>query len=135
MTEQEMVDRIALMAKPRLVELLRLKIPHVYDDRPADQNSGLKLVRTVQPYADIERFMAEDKLVGFVINPGLVPIVKAISFDMRGRQSLTTRRIAAMPGDRGVIAHLDGFGVRIQMFYDEDEGDTHIVWECLYTVS
>jgi len=135
MTDQEIVDHIALMAKPRFMELLRLKIPHVYDDTPGGQKAGLKLVKAVQPYASIERFMQEDKLVGFVINPGLLPIVKAISLDIRGKQSLLTRRIASRPGDQGAIAHIDGFGVRVQMFYDEDEGDTHIVWECLYAVS
>ena len=100
-----------------------------------DSDVGLKSIRTVQPYGDIHRFLAEDKVMGFVVNPGLVALIKAIAFDVRGRRLLVTRRIADRPDDKGVIAHVDGCGVRIMMYYDEDEGETHVVWECLYGVS
>ena len=145
MTDQEAVEYFARLAKPRFVELLRLKVPHLHDPRPghadaagasADNSGvGLKLARTVQPYGDIQRFVAEDKAIGFVVNPGLIPLVKAVSFDVRGRKLLVTRTIAPRPTDRGSIAHLDGFGVRIMMYFDEDEGETHLVWECLYGVA
>jgi hypothetical protein len=79
--------------------------------------------------------VTEDKVMGFVINPGLVPIIKVISTDIRGQQLLVTRNIAARDDDRGVVAHVDGFGVRIMMYFDTDENDTHVVWECLYGVA
>ena len=141
MTEQKMVDHFARVAKPRLLDLLKLKVPHVYDDTPGDVNSkstvqkvalGLKLTRTVQRYASIERFVDQDKLMGFVVNPGLIPIVKAISLEVRGRQLLVTRRIAARDDDKGVVAHMDGFGVRLLMRDEADGNDTHLIWEALY---
>jgi hypothetical protein len=144
MTDQEIVDHIARLAKPRLLELLKLTVPHLYDPRPGRAESkseaneagvGLKLVRTVQPYGDIQRFITEDKVMGFMVNPGLVPLVKAIAFDVRGRRLLVTRQIAATPDDKGGVAHVDGCGVRVMLYYDEDEGVTHLVWECLYGVS
>src|SRR4051812_15034180 len=113
MNEQEIVDQFARLAKPRLSELLKLSVQHIYDWTPGDTKSmfvtdnskiALKLVRTVQPYGDIKRFVTEDKVMGFVINPGLVPIVKAISMDIRGRQLLVTRKIAARDDDKGVVA-------------------------------
>jgi hypothetical protein len=144
MTDQEIVDYFARLAKPRLLELLKLTVPHLYDPRPgraeakADDNDsdvGLKLVRTVQPYADIQRFLAEEKVMGFVVNPGLVALIKVIALEVRGRRMLVTRQIAPRGDDRGVVAHVEGCGVRVMMYYDEDEGDTHVVWECLYGVS
>jgi hypothetical protein len=142
MNDQEIVDHLARLAKARLSELLKLNVPHVYDPTPGDGNSTLgqnsetrlKLTRTVQPYGDIQRFIADDKVMGYVINPGLVPIVKAISMDIRGRRQLVTRRIAARD-NKGVVAHVDGFGVRIMMYFDSDNNDTHVVWECLYGVA
>jgi hypothetical protein len=77
-----------------------------------------KSVRSAQPYKNIERFVAEDKVIGFVVNPGLLPIVKAISMDIRGRKMLVTRRIQAREDDKGVVAQLDHFGVRITMSFD-----------------
>ena len=144
MTDQEVVDYFAFLAKPRLLELLKLTVPHLYDPRPghADCKSesnnsevGLKLVRTIQPYGEMQRFLAEDKVMGFVVNPGLVPLVKPIIFDVRGRRMLITRQIAPRDNDRGAVAHVDGCGVRVLMYFDEDDGDTKVVWECLYGVS
>jgi hypothetical protein len=144
MTDQEAVDYFARLAKARFLELLRLSIPHLYDPRPghADSTSptenrdvGLKLVRTVQPYGEISRFTSEEKAMGFVVTPGLVPLVKAITFDARGRKLLVTRSVAGRASDRGVVAHVEGCGMRIMMYFDEDEGETHVVWECLYGVA
>src|ERR1700684_462277 len=101
MTQQAMVDHFAKLAKPRLLDLLKLKVSHVYESNPGHSGSKLvidgfevefRLLRTAQPYKDIERFLADDKLIGFIVNPGVLPIVKAISTDIRGRNLLVTRR-------------------------------------------
>ena len=143
MTEQAMVDLFAKLAKPRLIGLLKLKVRHVYETTPGTVNSGLsvdgcevefRLLKTAQPYKDIERFMAEDKIIGFVVSPGVLPIVKAISMDLRGRKLLVTRKIQARADDRGVIAHVDHFGVRVMMFFDSVLNETQLVWESLYWV-
>lgn len=143
-TEQQIVDLFAKAAKPRLMDLLKLKIRHVYETTPDDANSRIvidgsevqfKSVRSAQPYRDIERFVAEDKIIGFVVNPGLLPIVKAISVDVRGRRMLVTRRIRARQDDKGVVSHTDRFGIRIMMSFDSVRSETHLVWEALYGVA
>jgi hypothetical protein len=88
----------------------------------------------VQPYKDIERFVAEDSVIGFIVNPGLLPIAEAISTNIRGRKMLVTRRIQALDDDKGVIADLDHFGVRITMSFDPVRNETRLVWETLYGV-
>ena len=141
MTEQQIVDLFADAAKPRLMDLLKLKIRHFYETTPGNAESTIvidgnaihfKLIKSAQPYWDIERFVAEDKVIGFVINPGLLPIVKAISMDIRGRKMLVTRRIQARDEDNGVVAQLDHFGVRIMMSFDSVRNETEVVWESLY---
>jgi len=136
-----MVDRFAQAAQPRLMDLLKLKRRHVYETTPGRANSQIviegnsiqfKSIRSAQPYRDIERFVTEEKIMGFVVNPGLLPIVKAISIDIRGRKMLVTRRIQEMPEDIGVAAQLDHFGVRIMMFFDSVRNETQVVWESLY---
>jgi len=143
-TEQQIVDFFAKAAKPRLLDLLKLKVRHVYETTPGDANSTImidggevqfKSVKTAQPYRDIERFVAEDKVIGFVVNPGLLPIVKAISMDVRGRKMLVTRRIQARDDDKGVVAQLDHFGVRIMMNFDSVRNETQVDWEALYGVA
>jgi hypothetical protein len=140
-TEQETVDLFAKAAKPRLMDLLKLKVRHVYETTPGNAKSKVvidgsavvfKSVKSAQPYKDIERFVAEDKVIGFVVNPGLLPIVKSISTDIRGRRMLVTRRIQARDDDRGVVAQLDHFGLRIMMSFDPIRSETEVVWECLY---
>jgi hypothetical protein len=141
MTEQAMVDHFAKLAKPRLLDLLKLKVRHVYEPTPGNSGSMLvidgcevefRLLRTAQPYKDIERFLAEDKLIGFIVNPGILPIVKAISTDIRGRNMLVTRRIEPRDDDHGAVAHLDHFGVRVMMFFDSDLNETQVIWESLH---
>jgi len=126
------------------MDLLKLKVRHIYETTPGHVNSTIvidgneirfKLVRSAQPYRDIERFVAADKVIGFVVNPGLLPIVKAISMDVRGRKMLVTRRIAARDEDKGEVAPLDHFGVRIMMAFDPVRKETALVWECLYGVA
>ena len=144
MTEQAIVEYFAKAAKPRLMELLRLRVRHVYEMTPGEAKSKLvvdgfavefKSVRTEQPYKDIERFAAADKVIGFVVNPGLLPIVKAITLDMRGRSMLVTRHIQARAGDRGVIAQLEEFGIRLLMVFDSTQNETRLIWEALYGVA
>ena len=92
-----------------------------------------KSVRTAQPYKDIERFVAADKVMGFVIGPGLLPIAKAISTDLPGRKLLVTRRI--QDREKGVVADLDHFGGRVIMSFDSIGKETDLVWEALYGVA
>lgn len=143
-TDQQIVDLFAKAAKPRLMDLLKLKIRHIYETTPGDANSKIvidgcevqfKSIRSAQPYKDMERFVAEDKMIGFVVNPGLLPIVKAISMDVRGRKMLVTRRIQAREDDKGVEAQLDYFGIRIMMSFDSVRSETQVVWEALYGVA
>jgi len=144
MTDQETVHLFATLAQPRLMELLRLKARHVYEITPGNAGSKLvvdghevqfKLIKSAQPYKDIPRFTAEDKIMGFVIGPGVLPIVKAISMDLRGKTMLVTRRIQARDGEQGAVAHLDHFGVRVIMSFDPIRNETDVLWEALYGVA
>jgi len=45
---------------------------------------------------------------------------------------LVTRRIQAGDDDKGVVAQLDHFGVRIVMNFDSVLNETQVVWEALY---
>jgi hypothetical protein len=143
-TDQEIVDLFTKVAKPRLMDLLKLKVRHIYETTPGTAGSTLvidgsevrfKSTRSTQPYRDIERFVAEDKVMGFIVNPGLLPIVKAIAMDIRGRKMLVTRRIEARGDDRGVAAQLDHFGVRVTMSFDSVRNEANLVWESLYGVA
>ncbi len=138
------MDLFAKAAKPRLMDLLKLKVRHVYKTTPGDAKSKIvidgsevvfKSIRSAQPYKEIGRFLAEDKIIGFVVNPGLLPIVKAISMDLRGRKMLVTRRIQARDDDKGIVAHLDHFGIRIMLRVDPVRNETEVVWEALYGVA
>jgi hypothetical protein len=144
MTEQAMVDHFAKLAKPRLVDLLKLKVRHIYEKTPGNANSKLvidgrevdfRLLRRAQPYKNIERFLAADKLISFLVNPGVLPIVKAISMDTRGRKMLVTRKVQARDDDKGVVAHIDHFGIRVMMSFDSVLNEAQVVWESLYGVA
>ena len=139
------MDRLAVLAKPRLGALLRLKgAMHIYEVTPGALNSKVsedgqevtlnKTKCTSQPYRHIERFVAEDRVMQYIVDPGLLPIVTALSKDMLGRKVLATRKVGAKAGDKGVVAHIDGYGVRIMMYFDEAAEDTIVVWDCLYGV-
>ncbi|MEO7653076.1 MAG: hypothetical protein ABIZ80_21670 [Bryobacteraceae bacterium] len=145
MNIQETVDRLAVLARPRLATLLRLKaVRHIYDATPGAINSKVtedgqevtlnRVKRTSQPYRQIERFVTEERVMQYIVDPGLLPIVTALSKDILGRQVLGTRKVAAKNGDQGVVAHIDGYGVRIMMYFDGEADDTIIVWDCLYGV-
>jgi hypothetical protein len=135
-----------VLAEPRLTSLLRLRSArHVYDPTPGalhaivvvngNQITLDKWKRASQPYSDIERFLSEEKVMQYIIGPGLLPVVTALSKDIVGRKLLVTRRVAARNDDKGVIGHLDGFGMRIMMYFDETAGETIVEWNCLYGVS
>jgi hypothetical protein len=42
--------------------------------------------------------------------------------------------VAARDGDKGVVGHLGGFGIRIMMYFDEGAAETIVEWTCLYGV-
>ena len=143
--EQETVDRFAILAEPRLRSLLRLRaVRHVYAPTPGLVKSTVvegdhevtldRFKRTSQPYRDITRFLSSERVTQYIIDPGLLPIVTALSKDIAGRELLVTRKVAPRDGDAGVIAHIDGFGVRIMMYFDAAADDTIVAWECLYGV-
>jgi hypothetical protein len=144
MSRQAMVNQFAKLAEPRLVELLRIRVRHVFEMTPGRANSSLvvegipvqfTLFRTTQPYKDIERFLADDKVIGFVVNPGVLPIVKTITQDTRGRKLLVTRRIQAADYENSLVAHFEHFGMRVVMSFDEVLDETQVAWECLYAVA
>jgi hypothetical protein len=87
--------------------------------------------RTVQPYQSIERFLSKEKAIPFLIEPGLVPLVKALALDVRGRKLLVTRKPAPRESDRGAVGYLPGFGVRLLLATGPE---TTLTWECLYGV-
>jgi hypothetical protein len=93
-----------------------------------------KFKRASQPYRGIERFLADEKVMEYIVGPGLLPVVMALLKDSLGKKLLVTRRVAARDDDKGVVGHLDGFGVRIIMYFDEATGETIVEWNCLYGV-
>jgi hypothetical protein len=143
---QEIVDRFAESARPRIAALLRLKdARHIYDPTPGEVNSQVALEdgtivtlnrthKASQPYRSIERFIPEQRVMLFIVDPGLLPLMTAMSKDLLGRKILVTRRIATPVVDNGVVAHVDGFGLRIRMSFDAESSDTIVTWECLYGV-
>jgi hypothetical protein len=146
MHPQAMADLFARLGKPRLMELLKLKsVQHLYDPTPGRAparflHEGVeialdKMVKAVQPYKDIGRFVADERVMTYVIDPGLVPIVKSILLDIRGRRFLVTRRVASKALSEGAVAHLQGFGLRVALSFDENSQETEVVWECLYGVA
>ena len=146
MSGQETANRLVVLAKPRLATLLRLSTArYIYDSLPGALNSefvesGQRIVlsqwqRGQQPYKDLERFLGDERVMQSVIDPGLLPIAKAIARDVLGRRILITRRIAAKQNDSGAIAHVEGYGIRVLVYPDNDAGDTIVAWECLYGVA
>ena len=81
-----MVDRLAVLAKLHLASLLRSRnVKHLYDPAPGDLTARVvaegheftldKFKRAFQPYRDIHRFLSEERVVQFIIGPGLLPVV------------------------------------------------------------
>jgi len=94
-----------------------------------------KVKRAAQPYRDIERFISDARVMPCVIDPGLLPLVTSMSQAVLGRKLLVTRKVAARDSDKGVTAHVEGFGMRITMYWNEASADTIVQWECLYGVA
>ncbi len=145
MNDQGTVDRLAELANPRFAGLLRLRsVRHAYDPTPGALHSRTveggkefaldKWKRASQPYRDIQRFLSAEKVMQYIIDPGILPVAMALSKDILGKKVLVTRRVAARDGDKGAIAHLGGFGLRIMMYCDEASGETIVEWNCLYGV-
>jgi len=140
---QNAVNRLALLAQPRLLSLLRLSSArHVYDPMPglpgaryfADEGEVVlsESKRVVQDYKSIERFLTEDKAMQFLVVPGLVPLVKAISLDVLGRKVLVTRKPAPRETDKGTVGHMPAFGMRLLLNVEPEL--TTLTWECLWGV-
>lgn len=115
---------------------------HFYDPEPGDVNSvtiadSTKVVlknwrRVEQPYRDLNKFASDERVMQHVIDQGLLPIVLTLSKESFGRKVLVTRRPALRPEDKGVVAYLDGYGIRIQIHLDPESENTIVGWECLY---
>jgi hypothetical protein len=144
-TDQEAVHRIAALAGPRAAQLLRLRsVRHIYDPTPGTLNSAFvengqtvtlnKWKSASQPYRDIERFLGDEKVMQYIVGPGLLPLVTAMSKNIMGKRLLVTRKVAAMDSDKGVVGHLDGYGVRIVMHFDHRADETILTWEALFGV-
>src|SRR5437667_9055807 len=140
-TDQETVDRLAVLAGPRLTSLLRLRnVRHVYDPTPGELNSTVvedshevvlnRWKSASQPYRDIERFLVDEKVMQYIVGPGLLPIVTALAKEIMGKKLLVTRKVAARNDDKGVVGHLDGFGVRVMMYFDDRANEMILAWEC-----
>lgn len=140
---QPTADRFATLASARIPSMLQLRSTrHVYDPVAGDVNSvteveGKEVVlkhwrRAEQPYRDLNRFATDERVMQHVIDRGLLPIVTALSKEIMGKRLLVTRRPAPRKGDRGVVAHLEGYGIRIVIHFDSAKEDTIVAWECLY---
>src|ERR1700680_501366 len=144
MTEQAMVDHFAKLAKPRLMDLLRLKVRHVYETTPGNVNSkfvidgcevDFRLLRTAQPYKDIERFLAADKLISFLVNPGVLPIGQSNFDGHPWEKNAGHPQSTGRDDDKSVVAHIDHFGIRVMMSFDSVLNEAQGVWESLYGVA
>ena len=143
MTDQETVDKLALLAKPRITNLLRLQsVQHIHDESPGklmdvSTCNGMSLVanrlkEALEPYKDLTRFTTEERIMSRVIDIGLLPIVTAMMQEIRSKKFLLTRNIARQKSDPGVCAHIEGIGVRVSIYLDNKTGDTIVAWHCLY---
>jgi len=110
---QELVNRFAVLAKPRIDSLLRLQsVQHIYDLNPGKLHGrttfdGITLIaskfkQALQPYRDLTAFTTDERIMPHVIDAGLVPIVKTLMREIRSQQYLLTRRIAK--ADKGASA-------------------------------
>ncbi len=140
---QPAADRFATLATARMATMFQLRsTQHVYDATPGDVNAvtvvqGQDVVlknwrRVEQPYRDLNRFATDERVMQHVIDRGLLPIVTTLAKEIMGRRLLVTRWPAPRKGDRGVVAHLDGYGIRIKVHFDAAAEDTIVAWECLY---
>ena len=141
---QPTADRFAVLATARMATMFQLRsAEHFYDPTPGDVNSvtvvgGKDVVlrqfrRAEQPYRDLSRFATDERVMQHVIDRGLLPIVTALSKEILGKRLLVTRRPSPRKGDKGVVAHLGGYGIRVEIHFDAVAEDIIVAWECLYT--
>ena len=100
MNPQQMADFFARLAKPRLMELLKLQnVEFLYDATPGrapgtyfhqGREVPLKLQKTSQPYKDLYRFVEPGEGSAIYSGPRPGAAVKAIKTDVRGRSILMT---------------------------------------------
>ena len=117
MSPQALAELFAKVAKPRLLDLLKLKsVEHVYDPTPGrapasflyqGREISLKLHKTTQPYKDVLRFVSAEKVQAYILDPGLLPAVKSILTDVRGRRVLVTRR----RGSEAMVRRMPASGI------------------------
>lgn len=88
-----------------------------------------------QPYSDLRRFVSDERVMQYIVDPGLLPLATSMTKDITGKKLLVTRRVGLRAGDRGAIAHVPGVGIRIRMYLDQDAEETILVWDCLYGVA
>ena len=113
---------------------------HIYDPTPGKLHDttvvdGLTLVanrfkQALQPYRDLNAFTTDERIMPHVIDAGLVPVVKALMQEIRGQQYLLTRNM--IDAKVGSSSYIEGIGVRIRIYTDEDADDTIVAWEVLY---
>lgn len=143
MTKQETADKLALLAKPRITNLLRLQsVQHIHDATPGklmdtSTCNGMTIVanrlkEALEPYKDLSRFTTEERIMSRVIDIGLLPIVTAMMQEIRSKKFLLTRNIANAKTDHRAYAHIEGIGVRVSVYMDLRSGDTIVAWHCLY---
>lgn len=144
LSSQQMVELFASHASIRLPQLLRLRCEHFFDAVPgqaADSTATpvgpvrLRQGTTSQPYRTIERFANLEHVIGFIVNPGLIPIVKSLTVAAQGKKILVTRRLAIPPADTDVFAHLVGFGVRLKLHFEPESQESVLTWDWLYGVA
>ena len=140
---QPTADRFAKLATARMASMFQLRsTEHVYDATPGDVNSvtlalGKEVVlkhwrRVEEPYRDLNRFSTDERVMQHIIDRGMLPIVTTLAKEIMGKKLLVTRRPSPRKGDRGVVAHLEGYGIRIKIHFDAAAEDTIVAWECLY---
>lgn len=140
---QPTADRFAALAAARMPSMFQLRSTrHVYDPTPGDVNSvsavdGRDVVlkhwrRAEQPYRDLDRFSTNERVMQHIIDRGLLPIVMTLAKEIMGKKLLVTRWPEPRNPTPGVVAHLDGYGIRIVIRFDAATEDTIVAWECLY---
>lgn len=134
-----MVERLAILAKPRIDSLLTLQSgQHLYDPAPGRLNdvsaiNGMvtnRFKQALQPYRDLSAFTTDERIMPHIVDAGLIPIVKALLQELRGHPWLLTRNFATR--GVGAVARIEGIGIRIRIYTDEDADDTIVAWEALY---
>jgi hypothetical protein len=122
------------------MDLLKLKVRHVYETTPGNVNSkfvidgcevDFRLLRTAPPYKDIGRFLATDNLISF---PACFQSSKQFRWTPVG-EKCWSRKAHARDDDKSLVAHIDHFGIRVMISFDSVLNEAQVVWESLYGVA